>query len=92
MLLHTPLYLIFLFIVAILYWILPKYTWRKYFLLIASYVFYVFIDWRFLLVLLIITGITFLLGHVIQGSPRAKIYALLSVGVNLGALGVFLNI
>lgn len=89
MFLHTPGYLLFLLFVCTLYWVLRSETWRKYFLLLISYLFYSAFDVRFLGVLIVLTLLTFWLGHKIHRSPFPNRYALLSIILNLGVLGVF---
>jgi len=54
--LYTPLYLVFLAVVCLVYWLLPRPAWRKTLLLLASYALYATFDARFLLVLLGITA------------------------------------
>ncbi len=89
MLLHTPAYLLFLVVVASLYWGLPHFAWRKALLLIASYVFYAAFDVRFAAILAGLTLATFLLGGAMPRSPRPGLYAWLNVAINLGVLGAF---
>ena len=94
MLLHAPLYLLFLAGVAALYWRLPDARWRKTLLLAASYAFYTLFDYRFTLVLLGLTLADYTLGRAIErsraaGSQSAVRYAWLSVAINLGALAFF---
>lgn len=89
MLLHTPLYLLFLAGVCLFYWLTCSWRWRKYLLLAASYIFYVAFDWRFAALLLALTLAVFLLGRAIQTSPRARWYAGFSLLLNLGLLGIF---
>jgi len=48
MLFNTLSYAIFLPIVFILYWLLPRTRWQNVFLLAASYTFYAIGDWRFM--------------------------------------------
>ena len=89
MLLHTPFYLIFLAFSVSFYWLLPNINCRKWFLLIASYVFYSLFDWRFAALLLFLTWVTFLIGLAIKRSSHARFFAWLSVLINFGILGVF---
>lgn len=89
MLLHTPLYLAFLTLTVLLYWATPKQNWRKLILLGASYVFYVSFDWRFALILSLLTLVVFWLGGKISDNAHSKIFAWLSAIVNLGVLVVF---
>jgi len=89
MFLHTPLYLLFLAPVCLLYWLLPRPAWRKTLLLLASYVFYAAFDARFLLVLLGMTAVTYLSGRALPGHPHPRRLIWLSILVNLGALAYF---
>ncbi|MGB7540119.1 MAG: MBOAT family O-acyltransferase, partial [Anaerolineales bacterium] len=89
MFLHTPLYLLFLTSVCLLYWLLPRPAWRKLLLLLASYVLYAAFDLRFVLVLLGITTATYCLGRAIPGHPHPRRLVLLSILINLGALAYF---
>ncbi len=89
MLLHTPVYLLFLLCVALLYWVLPWPAWRKGWLLASSYAFYALFDWRFAALLLVLSLVTYLLGRAIYTGWHARQCAGLSVVLNLGALGAF---
>lgn len=89
MLLHTPLYLLFLTGVGLVYWPTRSWSWRKRLLLVASYIFYVAFDWRFAALLLALTLAVFLLGQAIQTRPHAQWYAWFSILLNLGLLCVF---
>src|SRR5688572_26537888 len=91
MLLHTPLYLLFLLAVAAVYWLLPRASWRLGWLVAASYAFYATFDIRFALLLLLLTMTVYGLGRAIPGQPpaRARALAWTSVAVNLGLLAVF---
>jgi D-alanyl-lipoteichoic acid acyltransferase DltB (MBOAT superfamily) len=89
MLLHTPIYLLFLAIVCGFYWALPGPLWRKYLLLAASYGFYAAIDLRFVAVLAGLTLATYYLGQAVARSARPRLYLSLSLALNLGALGFF---
>lgn len=89
MALHTPVYLLFLLVVVVVYWLLPAHPWRRAFLLAASYVFYALFDVRFAFLLLGLTVAVYLLGMRIAEGRHARAYAWLSVGLNLGVLGLF---
>jgi len=85
---------IFLPIVFVLYWFVCQKSIRAQNLLIviASYVFYGWWDWRFLGLILFSTGLDFLMAQAItQNSEkrRRQAWLWLSVGTNLGLLGVF---
>jgi D-alanyl-lipoteichoic acid acyltransferase DltB (MBOAT superfamily) len=89
MLLHTPLYLLFLLLVAGVYWALPRPAWRRGWLLAASYGFYAAFDYRFALLLLGLSLAVYALGRAMPGSRHARTLAWLSVGLNLGVLAFF---
>ena len=86
---------IFFSIVAILYFILPHRLQNR-MLLVASYIFYGYWDWRFLFLLFGTSLLDFYLAalaspdHPIPSARRRQKLALaLSVIVNLGVLGIF---
>lgn len=61
-------------------------------LLVASYFFYACWDWRFLFLLVFSTGLDYFTGlkmHDATGKSGKKFWFWLSVGINLGFLGVF---
>lgn len=89
MLLHTPAYLLFLLLVALIFWALPWQNGRKALLLVSSYTFYILFDWRFAGLLLLISLATHRLGKAIHAGWRARQCSWLSVIINLGALGIF---
>ena len=84
-------YLIFIFIVFFGYW----HTRRKYqnlFLLVASYVFYAYWDWRFLGLILLVTLVDYVCGariHHAISLTHKKQWLMLSLAVNIGVLGFF---
>jgi alginate O-acetyltransferase complex protein AlgI len=87
--LHTPLYLLFLAGVCLVYWLIPRPTGRKLLLLLASYVLYAVFDPRFVLVLAGISAATFLIGRALPDHPHPRRLVLLSILINLGALMYF---
>lgn len=92
MLFVDPLFLVFLLLVLLVYWSLRRNTWRKAFLLLVSFVFYGFWDWRFVGLLLFSSGFNFLAGAAIDRSatPRGRRWRLIfAITVNLGVLGAF---
>ena len=94
MLFNSTEYLLFLPLVFIVYWLLLKNTTRgqNIFLLIASYVFYGWWDWRFLLLILFSTVVDYLVGNQLlkeEKTAKRKILLWTSVLVNLGFLGFF---
>jgi len=85
-------YAIFLPIVFTLYWLLNgKHTLQNIVLLVASYIFYAWWDYRFLGLLIFSTLLDYYSGHKIdQATGRSKkIWLIISTTVNLGFLGVF---
>lgn len=97
MLFNSFNFAIFFPTVLILYWALP-FRIQNIFLLIASYVFYGFWDWRFLSLIAISTIVDYISGLKIhekqlEGDDRStkirKIWVTASVLTNLGILGFF---
>ena len=94
MLFNSIDYAIFLPIVFILYWFIFQKNIRlqNIFLIIVSYFFYGWWDWRFLALLFIITLVSYFVGlGLAQQDNQTKRKALISVGllVNIGILGFF---
>ena len=85
-------FFIFFFVfIAILLFSRSK-SWKKFVLLAASYVFYAFWDWRFLFLILLSTGIDFIVGEKIakaSSQKRKKFFLLMSLVANLSILGFF---
>src|SRR5881392_3099770 len=91
MLFDTPIYLVFLVVVVLVYWRLDRRRQNQ-FLLVASYVFYGWWNWRFLALILVSTVVDYFCAHVIDQSSNAirrRSALALSVALNLGFLGVF---
>ena len=91
MLFNSLEFIIFLVLVFLVYWKLdrPK---QNLFILIASYIFYGWWDWRFLFLIFTSSTISFLLGRKIYGTDdvqRRKIYLTLNIFLSLGILGFF---
>ena len=95
MLFNSVEYFLFLPIVFVLYWFVVQRNLRlqNWLLLLASYVFYGWWDWRFLTLIAFSTGVDFLVGLSIEAAkdrPFVKRAWLgLSLVVNLGLLGYF---
>ena len=97
MLFNSFYFLIFLPIVFVLYWHVfrQKLWWQNLFVVAASYVFYGWWDWRFLLLIAITSlcsyGSGLLIDRQLQNGNirRAKLWMVLNVVVNLSILGVF---
>ena len=94
MLFNSLEFTLFLPIVFLIYWFLVNKNLKlqNFFLLIASYVFYGWWDWRFLSLILFSTIVDYLVGIQIYNSPTKqlkKVWLWVSLGVNLGFLGFF---
>jgi D-alanyl-lipoteichoic acid acyltransferase DltB (MBOAT superfamily) len=91
MLFDTPVYFLFLALVVIAYWRLER-TRQNWLLLAASYLFYGWWDWRFLLLMMGSTLVDYLVAKKIAGTEnpaRRRAWLILSLTVNFGCLGVF---
>jgi len=85
---------IFLPIVFVIYWLISKknISLQNLLLLVASYVFYGWWDWRFLLLVLFSTIVDFSIGIALENEKkelRRRILLWTSIAVNLGFLGFF---
>lgn len=91
--LFTQIEFIVLFaIVYVCLLVIHNHTFKKRFLLLVSYYFYGYWDYRFLGLLLACTAINYWLSRIISASNdhrRRKSYLVLAVVVNLGLLGFF---
>lgn len=91
MLFNSLQFAIFFIIVYGLY-LLLNHRWQNILLLVASYIFYGFWDWRFLSLIFISTIIDYISGIKIYETDnvnRRKFWLILSVCTNLGMLGFF---
>ena len=101
MLFNSFEFAIFLPIVFLLYWFVFDYALSKckhqlllqnLFIIIASYIFYGWWDWRFLILIAITTILSFLSGIGIEKAPTKrgkKAVMIANIVVNLGILGVY---
>ena len=101
MLFNSITFAIFLPIVFLLYWFFFDYAmrgckrqllWQNLLIVVASYIFYGWWDWRFLILIAITTVLSFLSGICIEkvSSQRAKKAVMIAnIAVNLGILGVY---
>ena len=91
MVFNSVIFAFFLVIVFTLYWVAPA-RWRNPILLVASYIFYGYWDWRFLSLLAISTIADYTIGIQMgrreNQSTRTRLL-LLSVAINLGILAFF---
>src|SRR5947208_3114357 len=91
MLFDSPVYFLFLIPVVTLYWRLSHRT-QNIFLLLASYFFYGWWDWRFLALMIGSTTMDFLIAQRITPSrtdSNRKKWLIFSLVLNFGILGVF---
>jgi D-alanyl-lipoteichoic acid acyltransferase DltB (MBOAT superfamily) len=89
---NSFIFFVFLALVLPVYYLLRRQQHRAVWLLVASYVFYGYWDWRFCSLLLISTVVDFLVGRAMHASDdpsRRKRLLWLSCTVNLGILGFF---
>ena len=87
----SPIYVVFLIGVCLAYWRL-RFRPQNRLLLLASYFFYGWWDWRFLALMIGSTTLDFLLARAIdsaQSQTARKRFMLTSVALNLAVLGVF---
>lgn len=95
MLFNSIEYLLFLPIVFVLYWFVfsSKVSYQNVLVIIASYIFYGWWDWRFLLLIIASTLVDYLVGQQIyryrENKKLSKGWLLVSVVFNLGLLGFF---
>jgi D-alanyl-lipoteichoic acid acyltransferase DltB (MBOAT superfamily) len=92
MLFNSFVFFVFLAVVLPIFYCLPTKASKNVFLLIASYVFYGYWDWRFCALLILSTIIDFYIGLKIHNAITAQLskrYFLVSLITNLGILGVF---
>ena len=101
MLFNSFEFLIFLPIVFLLYWFVFDYALSKckhqlllqnLFIVVASYIFYGWWDWRFLILIAITTVLSFLSGIGIEKAPTQrgkKLVMIANIVVNLGILGIY---
>ena len=101
MLFNSLTYALFLPIVFLLYWFVFDYAmrgckrqllWQNLLIVVASYIFYGWWDWRFLILIAITTILSFLSGIGIEKAPTQrgkKAIMIANIVVNLGILGVY---
>lgn len=94
MLFNSIEFFIFFPIVFALYWIGKSDRWQNAVLLLASYVFYGWWDWKFLALVLFSSLLCYGSGILIEkyrdtDQRKAKVYNCLNIIVNLAVLGVF---
>jgi D-alanyl-lipoteichoic acid acyltransferase DltB (MBOAT superfamily) len=93
MLFNSLDFAIFFPIVFILYWIVAKrLTLRNSLILLSSYVFYAWWDWRFLFLIIFSSLVDFTIGQKIFNATKKRTkrnYLIVSLLINLGFLGYF---
>jgi alginate O-acetyltransferase complex protein AlgI len=94
MLFNSFAFSIFLPLVFFLYWLIgaKRFRFQNGFLIVASYVFYGWWDWRFLFLIIISSLADFILGskiHSTDSPGQKKALLIFSLVVNLGILGFF---
>lgn len=94
MLFNSVEFFVFLPLVFVLYWLLipQKAVYQNILILVASYFFYAWWDYRFLSLIIISTVIDYVAGRYIHSSDKAlrkKVFMWMSVATNLGLLGFF---
>ncbi len=91
MLFNSSQFIIFITIVLSLYYLLPH-SRRNIFLLVVSYIFYAFWNWKFCSLIALSTVVDYFCGKHIAGSDnnvRRRILLIISLVVNLSLLGFF---
>jgi D-alanyl-lipoteichoic acid acyltransferase DltB (MBOAT superfamily) len=91
MLFDTPVYVLFLILVVVIYWRL-NHQFQNRLLLFASYFFYGWWDWRFLLLMMASTAIDFVIACKIEDASNATKRRALLIGslvLNFTILGFF---
>jgi D-alanyl-lipoteichoic acid acyltransferase DltB (MBOAT superfamily) len=84
-------FLCFMLLVVSVYWVLPRVA-QNVFLVVASYFFYGWWSWKFLLLLAFSTLLDFTVGILLARATtaaRKRLILLTSIGANLGLLGFF---
>ncbi|MDY3401318.1 MBOAT family protein [Riemerella anatipestifer] len=94
MLFNSIEFAIFLPIVFILYWFVfhKNIKLQNFFIVVVSYIFYGWWDWRFLFLILFSTVLDYSLGRLLaldEKPKKRKMYLTISVILNLGFLGFF---
>jgi alginate O-acetyltransferase complex protein AlgI len=94
MLFNSITFAIFLPVAFLIYWLITKKdrNAQNVFLLIASYFFYGWWDWRFLILLIIVSVLNYFIGICIDRDElnrKRKIWLITGLIINIGILGVF---
>ena len=93
MIFNSIAFAVFLPVVFALYWLLHKRLWwQNLLVLVASYVFYGWWNWRFLILIAFTSGCSYLSGLFTQPENRSTVRKVAlwgNIGVNLAILGLF---
>ena len=92
MLFNTLEYFLFLPITFFIYWAIKETKYQNIFILISSYVFYGWWDWRFLFLIFLSTVVDYFVAMRIEQTHKKKskkLYLLISIIFNLSILGFF---
>lgn len=90
MLFTSIAFFIFLPVVFVLYWLLNRHTrWQNLLVVAASYLFYGWWDWRFLLLIAFTSACSYISGRLINGGRWRKASLWGNIIVNLAILGLF---
>lgn len=93
MLFNSIEFLVFLPAVFLLYWFVFKQNLKiqNFFLLVISYIFYGWWDWRFLLLILFTSLCSYVFGLQIDDNKgwKRRLYSGLNIAINIGILGFF---
>src|SRR5437773_10015338 len=87
----STVYLVFLVLVTVLYWRL-RFRAQNCFLLLASYFFYGWWDWRFLLLMVASTALDYVIAQKIEDATHPssrKALLIASLAINFAILGFF---
>src|SRR3954469_23851456 len=88
----TPVYIVFLTLVVLVYWQLRRREHQNVLLLVASYIFYGWWDPRFLALIALSTVVDYFCARAIAASEdqrKRRLLLIVSLALNLGFLGVF---
>lgn len=89
MLFQTWSFLIFFLVAYPLYLLVKGTRLRLPWLLVTSYIFYAWLDWRYLIPIAYVSVVDYLVVARMVGSPRKKRWLFVSVANNLAVLGLF---
>ncbi|MDE5808471.1 MAG: MBOAT family protein [Muribaculaceae bacterium] len=92
MLFNSIEFILFLPLVFLIYWAIKPLRWQNAFVILASYIFYGWWDWRFLGLIFLATSTSFICGILLDKFKRKrdrKLVVWLNVAVSLGILGTY---